>query len=355
MDNATDSRFLRACRREPVDRTPVWFMRQAGRYQPEYRAIREKHSLIEICKTPALAAEVTLLPVTQMDLDAAIIFGDLMLPLEGIGVDYELKENVGPVIANPIRSEKQVESLRRFEARRDVPYLLEALSLVRRELNGRIPLIGFAGAPFTLAAYMIEGKGSRDYRMTKTFMFSRPDLWRRLMDHLVGAIVNYLKGQVEAGAQTIQIFDSWVGCLSPSDYRERVLPHMKDLFAGLSGLGVPTIHFGTDTATLLPMMAEAGGDVVGADWRIDLGEAWELIGRDRAIQGNLDPTVLFAEMDVVKAKAAAILEAAAGRPGHVFNLGHGILPGTPVDTVRRLADFVHERSSAAGGGAGRGV
>src|SRR6266850_8445544 len=270
------SRFLKACRRERTDRTPVWFMRQAGRYQPEYRAIREKHSLIEICKTPGLAAEVTMLPVAQMDLDAAIIFGDLMLPLEGIGVPYELKENVGPIITHPIRSEEQVEGLRVFDAERDVPYLLQAISLVRRELNGRIPLIGFAGAPFTLAAYMIEGKGSRDYRQTKSFMFSRPDLWHRLMDHLSRSLIAYLRAQVEAGAQVIQIFDSWVGCLSPSDYRELVLPHMKTLFSGLAGIRAPLIHFGTETATLLPAMTEAGGDVMGADWRIDLDAAWRL-------------------------------------------------------------------------------
>ena len=348
MDKTT--RFLNACRRAPVDCTPVWFMRQAGRYQKEYRALRERHSIIDLCKTPDLAAQVTLLPVDQMDLDAAIIFGDLMLPLEGIGVRYELRENVGPIIEQPIRTEEQVRALRPFEARRDVPYLLEALGIVRRELGGRVPLIGFAGAPFTLAAYMIEGKGSRDYRHTKIFMFSRPDLWRSLMDHLVGTIVNYLGGQVEAGAQTVQIFDSWIGCLSPADYREYVLPHMKKLFAGLAGLGVPVIHFGTGTATLLTLMAEAGGDVIGADWRIGLGEAWGLIGPGRAIQGNLDPVVLFADFETIKRRSAEILRAAAGRSGHIFNLGHGILPGTPVDSVRRLADFVHEASAALASG-----
>jgi len=329
-----------------VDCTPVWFMRQAGRYQPEYRALRERYSILEICKTPDLAAEVTMLPVTQMNVDAAIIFGDLMLPLEGIGVDYDLQENVGPVIASPIRSEEQVRALREFEPRRDVPYLLEALTLVRRELDGRIPLIGFAGAPFTLAAYMIEGKGSRDYRQTKMFMLSRPDLWQRLMEHVTRTIVTYLRAQVDAGAQVVQVFDSWVGCLSPADYRDQVLPHVRALFSGLAGIGVPTIHFGTDTATLLQMMTEAGGDVVGADWRIDLAEAWRLVGPGRGIQGNLDPVALFADFDVVARRAAAILEAAGGRPGHIFNLGHGILPGTPVDTVRRLTDFVHERSAA---------
>jgi uroporphyrinogen decarboxylase len=342
-----DSRFLKACRREPTDCTPVWFMRQAGRYQAEYRALRRKHSMIELCKTPDLAAEVTLLPIRQSDLDAAIIFGDLMLPLEGMGVPFELKDNVGPIIEKPIRSEEDVGALRPLEPRRDVPYLLEALAIVRRELSGRVPLIGFAGAPFTLAAYMIEGRGSRDYRQTKLFMFSRADLWHRLMDHLAGSIALYLRAQVEAGADVVQLFDSWVGTLSPADYREYVLPHMVKLFGGLKGIGVPVIHFGTGTATLLPLMAEAGGDVIGADWRIPLDAAWDLIGHGRAIQGNLDPTVLLAEFDVVRRKASEVLEEVAGRPGHIFNLGHGILPGTPVDNVRRLADFVHEASARA--------
>lgn len=343
-----DSRFLKACRREPADCTPVWFMRQAGRYQAEYRALRRKHSMIELCKTPDLAAEVTLLPIRQSDLDAAIIFGDLMLPLEGLGVPFELRDNVGPVIERPIRSEEDVGALRPLEPRRDVPYLLEALAIVRRELGGRVPLIGFAGAPFTLAAYMIEGRGSRDYRETKLLMFSRADLWRRLMDHLAGAIAVYLRAQAEAGADVVQLFDSWIGTLSPADYREYVLPHMKKLFEGLEGIGVPVIHFGTGTATLLPLMAEAGGDVIGADWRIPIDAAWDRIGHDRAIQGNLDPTVLLADFGVVRRKASEVLEAAAGRPGHVFNLGHGILPGTPVDNVRRLADFVHEASARTG-------
>jgi len=323
-------------------------MRQAGRYQPEYRAVREHHSLIDICKTPELAAEVTMIPIRQTDFDAAIIFGDLMLPLEGLGVPYELRENVGPVIENPIRSEEQVKALRVFEPKRDVAYLLEALGMVRRELNGRIPLIGFAGAPFTIAAYMIEGKGSRDYRMTKTFMFSRPDLWRALMDHLAIALATYLRAQVEAGAQAVQIFDSWIGCLGPSDYREYVFPHMKTMFTRLAGLGVPVIHFGTDTATLLRLQAAAGGDVIGLDWRIALDEGWRTAGPDRAVQGNLDPTVLFADMDVVKRKTDEVLKAAGGRPGHIFNLGHGILPGTPVETVQRIVDYVHESSARAG-------
>lgn len=320
-------------------------MRQAGRYQAEYRELRKKHSIIDLCKTPELAAEVTMLPVRQMDVDAAIIFGDLMLPLEGIGVSYRLEENVGPVIDEPIRDEAQVARLRPIDPRRDVPYLLDALAMVRRELDGKIPLIGFGGAPFTLAAYMIEGRGSRDYRKTKTFMFTRPDLWARLMDHLAVMAVSYLKAQVEAGAQAVQVFDSWIGALSPADYREFVMPHMKKLFAGLSDIGVPVIHFGTGSATILDQMAEAGGDVIGADWRISLSDAWRKIGADRAIQGNLDPTVLFAPFEKVAEKSRVILDEAGGRAGHIFNLGHGILPETPVDTVRRLVDFVHERTA----------
>jgi uroporphyrinogen decarboxylase len=324
-------------------------MRQAGRYQKEYRAIRENHSLIEICRTPDLAAEVTLLPVRQTEFDAAIIFGDLMLPLEGLGVPFELKENVGPVIAAPIRSEAQVKALRAFDPGRDVPYLLEAIRIVRRELDGRLPLIGFAGAPFTMAAYLVEGRGSRDYRHTKALMLSRPDLWSELMTRLADAVAAYLRAQVAAGAQAVQIFDSWVGCLAPPDYAASVLPHMRRLFAALAGIGVPVIHFGTGTATLLPLMAEAGGDVIGVDWRIDLGAAWDLAGRSRAVQGNLDPAVLFAEWGTVRARAAAVLASAGGRPGHVFNLGHGVLPGTPPDMVRRVVDFVHEAPPARDG------
>jgi uroporphyrinogen decarboxylase len=332
MNDSPTSRFVDACRRKPVDCTPVWFMRQAGRYQPEYRALRTKHSILDLCRTPELAAEVTMLPVTQMDLDAAIIFGDLMLPLPGLGVGFDIVENVGPVIDEPLRTEEQIRGLRKLEPARDVGFLLEALKLVRRELNGRIPLIGFGGAPFTLAAYMVEGKGSRDYRETKTMMFSRPDLFAMLMDHLAGEMAVYLRAQVEAGAEVIQVFDSWVGCLGRNEYAQHVLPHMKKLFAGLEGLTVPVIHFGTGNAPFLDLVASAGGDVIGVDWRTPMDIAWGQIGADRAVQGNLDPTILLADM-------------AANRPGHIFNLGHGVLPGTPVDNVRRLADHVHEASA----------
>jgi uroporphyrinogen decarboxylase len=343
------TRFIDACNLKPTDCTPIWFMRQAGRYQAEYRKLREKHSIIDLCKTPDLATQVTMLPVDQMDVDAAIIFGDLMLPLEGMGVTYKFVEGMGPVIDKPLRSDEQIRALRKLNPAEHVPYLLEAIRLVRAELNGKVPLIGFGGLPFTLAAYMIEGKGSRDYRYTKTLMFSRPRLWADLMAHLSEMAISYLSAQVEAGAQAIQLFDSWIGALAATDYREHVLPHVKSLFEGLSNLGVPLIHFGTGTGPFLEAFAEAGGHVVSVDWKIPLAESWDRIGRDRAIQGNLDPTLLFAPMEVAERKSREILDSVAGRPGHIFNLGHGILPGTPVDTVRRLVDFVHEESARKAG------
>ena len=345
MDPSRTSRFIDACHRRPTDCTPVWLMRQAGRYQPEYRALRKKHSILDLCRTPELAAEVTLLPVSQMDLDAAIIFGDLMLPLPGLGVAFDIVENVGPVIADPLRSEERIRSLRRLEPRRDVGFLLDAISIVRRELKGRVPLIGFGGAPFTLAAYMIEGRGSRDYRETKKMIFSRPDLFGSLMSHLAREMAVYLEAQVAAGAEAIQVFDSWVGCLGREDYAEHVLPHMRTLLSDLAKLPVPVIHFGTGTAPFLDLFAGAGGSVVGVDWRLPLGRAWELVGAGKAIQGNMDPVALLADFGTVARKADAVLGEAAGRPGHIFNLGHGVLPGTPVDNVKRLADHVHEASA----------
>ncbi len=312
---------------------------------PEYRKLREKHAMLELAKTPDLAAAVTLQPVNAFDLDAAILFSDIMVPLWGIGIPFRIEENVGPIVDHPVRDATQLAALRKFEPQRDVPFVLEAIRLVRTELKGRIPLIGFAGAPFTLASYLIEGKSPRQFRWTKTLMLDRGDLWERLMAHLTDTVIAYLKAQAEAGAQALQLFDSWVGNLNPDDYARYVQPHSSRIFRELSGLGVPLIHFGTETATLLGKMAEAGGDVVGADWRIPLDEAWEKIGPDRGIQGNLDPGVLFAGFEIVKREAKAILDRAAGRPGHIFNLGHGILPGTPVDNVRSLVDFVHEYSS----------
>jgi uroporphyrinogen decarboxylase len=320
-------------------------MRQAGRYMPEYRKLREKHAMLDLAKTPDLATQVTLQPVKAFDLDAAILFSDIMVPAWGIGVPFRIEENVGPIVDQPIRGEAQIRALRKFDAKRDVPFVLEAIRLVRKELAGRIPLIGFSGAPFTLASYLVEGKTPRQFRWTKTLMLGRSDLWETLMTHLTDTVIAYLEAQAEAGAQALQLFDSWVGNLNPDDYARYVQPHSSRIFRELSGLGVPLIHFGTETATLLGKMAEAGGDVIGADWRIPLDEAWEKIGHGRGIQGNLDPGVLFADFEIVRREAKAVLDRAAGRPGHVFNLGHGILPETPVDTVRRLVEFVHEHSA----------
>lgn len=343
-DPVRSQRFLKACRREATDCTPIWIMRQAGRYLPEYRKLREKHAMLELAKTPELATRVTLLPVERFELDAAILFSDIMVPIWGMGVPFRIEENVGPVIDDPLRSEAQIRSLRSFDAQRDVSFVLEAIRQIRHELGGRIPLIGFAGAPFTLASYLIEGKSPRRLRWTKTLMLDRPDLWEELMRRLTDTVIAYLTAQVAAGAQALQLFDSWVGNLSPAQYAEFVQPHSRRIFQALKGAGAPLIHFGTETSTLLEKMAQAGGDVVGADWRIPLDEAWRRIGPDRAIQGNLDPAVLFAGPEVVCREAAAVLDLAGGRPGHVFNLGHGIFPDTPVDSVARLVDFVHQTS-----------
>jgi uroporphyrinogen decarboxylase len=328
-----------------TDCTPIWIMRQAGRYLEEYRRLRQKHGMLELARTPDLATQVTLMPIEKFELDAAIVFADILLPAWGLGIPFRIDEGVGPIIEEPVRTEAQVRAIRSFDPRRDVPYVLEAIAQVRRELSGKVPLLGFSGAPFTLASYLIEGRSSKHFRWTKAMMLTRGDLWEILMRRLTDTVVAYLKAQVEAGAQALQLFDSWVGYLSPDDYARHVLPHSRRVFRELSGLGVPLIHFGTDTATLLEGMAEAGGDVIGIDWRIPLDEAWKRIGAGRGIQGNLDPAVLFADFEVIRRDSQAILDRAAGRPGHIFNLGHGILPETPVDNVRRLVDFVHEASS----------
>ncbi len=332
-------RFLRACRREPVDRTPVWFMRQAGRSLPEYRAIRKRASLLEITRDPALCAEVTLQPVRRLGVDAAILFADITSPLPGLGVPLEIVEGVGPVIDPPIRTRQQVEALRAFHPDEAVGPLLEAIRLVRRE--ARVPVIGFAGAPFTLASYLVEGRSARDAVRLKTLMRADPDTYERLMSRLVDVTLAYLRAQVEAGVQAIQLFDSWVGALAPSDYRTAVLPHMRRLLDGLAGLEVPTIHFGAGGAGLLGLLAEAGGDVIGLDWRVDLAEAWSILP-GRAVQGNLDPSALLGPFERAADDARRILAAAGGRPGHVFNLGHGVLPATDPDDLRRLVDLVHE-------------
>lgn len=336
--------FLRACRREPTPYTPVWLMRQAGRYMPEYRAVRDKVPFLELCKTPDLAAQVTVEAVQRLGVDAAIIFADILLILEPMGVGLEFAQRDGPIIHRPVRSGGDVDRLEDKPPSETMSFVFEAVRKARAALSDDIALIGFAGAPFTVASYLIEGGGSRNYVETKRLMYGDPGAWRALMDHLVRVTTNYLNGQIAAGAQAVQLFDSWVGCLSPGDYRNFILPHMQTLLQGLSP-GIPVIHFGTNTSTLLELLAEAGGDVIGVDWRIDLDVAWPRIGFDRAVQGNLDPVALFAPLDVLRAQTQRVVDAAAGRPGHIFNLGHGILPQTPVENVAALVEIVHEISS----------
>jgi uroporphyrinogen decarboxylase len=336
-------RFLRACRLQPVDRTPVWFMRQAGRYLAEYRELRSGRDVLETCRDPAQVVEITLQPLRRMDVDAAIVFSDIMVPLAAIGIDVRVEPGRGPIVATPIRSEADVERLRPLEPEQDVPAALEAIRLLRKELQ--VPLIGFAGAPFTLASYLIEGGPSRNHEHTKTLMHADHLAWDALMRALVAIVVPHLRAQAEAGAQALQVFDSWVGALDRDDYRRRVQPHMSSLFAGLADLGVPVIHFGVGTGELLGEMAIAGGNVLGIDWRVPLDEAWDRVGHDRAVQGNLDPAVLGAPWEIVERKTIDVLRRADGRDGHVFNLGHGVLPGTPPDTLARLVDFVHSETS----------
>lgn len=344
----TASRFLRACRREPVDCTPVWFMRQAGRYMPEYRAVRARHSLLAICSQPELAAEVTLQPVRAFAVDAAILFADILLPLQPMGIELEFAAGEGPVIHNPIRAPADVDTLRPVEPRESLCHVLDAVRLVRRELDGKTPLIGFAGAPFTLASYIIEGGGSRNYVTAKRFMYAEPQAWHALMSKLARVVADYLVAQIEAGAQAIQLFDSWVGVLGPDDYCEYVLPHSQFVLSQVKATGAPAIHFGTDTATLLPLMKDAGGDVIGLDWRTPLDWGWQTLGFDVAVQGNLDPVALLVEppRPGLEKRVRAILKQASGRPGHIFNVGHGILPETPVENVRAVVEMVHEFSEA---------
>jgi uroporphyrinogen decarboxylase len=334
------SPFLKACRREPVDVTPIWLMRQAGRYMAEYRAIRSQVSFLELCKRPELATEVTVTAAQRLGVDAAILFADILLILEPLGLDLEFAKGEGPVIHNPIRSAADVDRVQRLADISSLEYVMEAVRSIRAALPPEMPLIGFAGAPFTLACYAIEGGGSRHYEHAKAFMYGDQGAWNVLMERLTSATALYLNAQAEAGAQALQVFDSWVGTLSPHDYRRFVQPHMARLFASLDP-AVPLIHFGTGTSTLLELQREAGGTVIGVDWRIDLALAWRRLGHDVAVQGNLDPVVLLAGTDEIVSQAGRILAQAGGRPGHIFNLGHGILPQTPVDNVRALIDFVH--------------
>ncbi len=338
---AMHDRFLRACRREPVDVTPVWFMRQAGRYMPEYRKLREKHTLLEICAQPELACEVTLQPM-RLGVDAAILFADILLPLAPMGAPFDFLAGEGPVVHEPIRTRKQIDALRVFEPEEGLGHVLEAVRIIRKELDGKTPLIGFAGAPFTVASYLIEGGKSRDYRTTKTMMWTEPEAWNALMEKVSEVVRLYLRAQVEAGAQAIQLFDSWVGSLAVEDYVAFVKPHVSKILQDVMTLGVPVIHFGTGTSTLLEEQKDAGGTVIGLDWRMPLDRGWARLGDDVAVQGNLDPLLLYAPREVVTARAHAILEQAGGRPGHIFNLGHGITPKTPVETVQAVVDAVHD-------------
>ena len=342
--SAPNSLFIRAAKAQPTERTPVWFMRQAGRYMAEYRAIRKQYSLIEICKKPDVAAQVTIEAAEILKVDAAIIFADLLLPLEVMGLPFHFAAGEGPKIEKPVRTPEDIARLRTDRAA-DLGYVSEAVKLVCKHFGDKLPVIGFCGAPFTLASYMIEGGGSRNYIFTKKMMYSAPAAWNELMKKLVSVTAEYSTEQVRAGADTIQIFDSWVGCLSVEDYRHYVLPHVTDLVARLQKTGVPVIYFGTDSATLLPSMQESGAEVIGLDWRVPLDTGWQSLNYEKAVQGNLDPVLLFADWKELKSRAQEILRQAAGRPGHIFNLGHGILPETPVDNVKALCDFIREHSA----------
>ena len=348
---STGSRFVQACLRRPVDRTPVWFLRQAGRYMPEYMAVRKRHSLLEICQTPEIAAEVTITAAERLGVDAAIIFADLLLPFTPMGLEFEFLAGEGPVVHRPVRTAEQVRALR-TDRTGDLAYVARAIEKVARHFSGpradgdQLGIIGFCGAPFTLASYMIEGGSSRNYVETKKMMYADSVAWPLLMEKLVTVLVAYAAQQVEAGADVIQIFDSWVGALSVADYRQYVLPATKELVRRVQELGVPVIYFGVDTASLLPSMAETQADVIGLDWRVPLDAGWKAVGHGCAVQGNLDPITLFAPEVVLRERVREVLAAAAGRPGHIFNLGHGIVPGTPVENVISVGKWVKEVSHA---------
>lgn len=335
--------FLKACRGEPTPYTPIWLMRQAGRYQPEYRQLRKEHSMLEICHTPELASQVTLLAADQLGVDAAIIFADILLVTEPMGLNLEFAKGEGPVIDNPVRQQKDLDRLKEPDVT-DLGYLFEALRLTRDQLPPEVALIGFCGAPFTVASYIIEGGKSKDYVNTKTMMRSDEATWNGLMDRLVAFEIDYLNAQIDAGADAVQVFDSWAGALCPDDYRRFVMPHVKTLIDGVKQ-GVPVIHFAQGNSALLPLLRQAGGDVIGVDWRVDLAEAWASLGHDVGIMGNLDPVTLLASKDQIRAEARAILAKADGRSGHIFNLGHGILAQTPPENAIALVEAVHEISA----------
>jgi uroporphyrinogen decarboxylase len=341
-DNLLDgNRFVRACLRRPVDCTPVWFLRQAGRYMQEYRDVRKHHTLVEICKQPDLAAEVTITAAEKLGVDAAIIFADLLLPLEPMGLPFEFQAGEGPVVHHPVRTAQDVAALRTDRAD-ELDYVARAIQKVATHFGDRLGVIGFCGAPYTLASYMIEGGGSRNYIYTKQLMYGDSSAWRRLLDKLVVVLTEYCRQQIEAGADVIQIFDSWAGSLSVADYRDYALEASTRLVRAVQGMGVPVIYFGVETTGLLPAMSSTGADVIGLDWRQPIDESWRAVGRTRAVQGNLDPITLFAPLDVLEKHVNEILRSAGGRPGHIFNLGHGIVPGTPVENVQAVVKMVHQ-------------
>jgi uroporphyrinogen decarboxylase len=337
---AGESRFLRAARRQPVDRTPVWLMRQAGRSLPEYRKLRERWTLVDIVAQPDLCAEVTLQPVRRLQVDAAVMFADIMLPLRGMGVDFELVESIGPVIDRPVRTPADVDALGEPDGEEAAPQVIQSVRRVVAE--SPVPVICFCGAPFTLASYLIEGKPSRDFSLAKRFMFSEPAAFDRLLGKLAGVMARYLSAQVAAGASALQVFDSWVGALAVEDYEMRVAPHTRAIFEATASLGVPRVHFGTVTGGLLESIAATGPDIVSLDWRVPLDAGWDRVGLDRGVQGNLDPAVLLGPPELVRERARDVLRRASGRPGHIFNLGHGVLPETPLDNLQTLIETVHE-------------
>lgn len=343
-DSAGDSRFLKACRREQVDCTPVWLMRQAGRYMKEYQEIRGKVSFMDLCRNPELACEVSLQPVKRFNLDAAIIFSDILVPVEAMGVKLDIIEQKGPAIYNPVRDKASAEKLSLINPEEDTPFLIESIRLLVRELRGRLPVIGFSGAPFTLASYIVEGGHSRNYIYIKSLMFNEPKVYDALMVKISTVIGRYLSAQISAGAKVVQIFDTWAGCLSPADYRKFVLPYTRMAIEGIADKSAPVIHYLNGNPALLELMKEAGGSIIGIDWRVDLDIAWEKLGEDVGIQGNLDPVVLFSDPPEIERRVIDILEKAKNRPGHIFNLGHGILPQTPVKNVEVLVEAVHKHS-----------
>jgi uroporphyrinogen decarboxylase len=345
------ARFLDACYHRRSDATPVWFMRQAGRCLAEYRELRKRYDILTMAKTPDLCSQVTLMPVEGFGVDAAVLYADIMLPMEGMGISLEIQPELGPIIHNPVRTTCDVEALRILDAEEATPYVLEAIRMVHRELAGKQAVIGFSGAPFTLACYLIEGRPSRDYGLAKALMYGQPEIWHALMNKLTEVVSRYLVAQVSAGADVIQLFDSWVGALSPSTYREYVQPYSRRIFEAIKAAGAPSIHFGTGAASLLELMTEAGGDVISVDWRVDLDEAWERIGFERGIQGNLDPTLLLTPWETIETGMRNVLRRADNRPGHIFNLGHGVLAPTNPDMLRRLVDAVHASTAHDGGNA----